>query len=545
MASNRKNFIAHDSVRVIASPNPDAPGALVHVGSGVSYKGDSIDLSRWLSRGIDAWVWASVHQLNAFLSGGIQTHSTVMSHGSLGIPAFFDFLIETGEMYGPESIEPKHIKQFIGWLGGHPNWSPKTQRNRYVLVKSLLLGMNRRGVVPLNADSFPARAIPNGWKPVNGEKALSETERASLADAIRHDVIDLHHGTFLGNECDALTVYILALGLRTGMNTTPLLELSRNALGPHPFMPNMRLLRSFKRRGYTTHLKSIRKSGVYEAPASVPLDGVALLEKVIALTAPLVEMTSARYKNHLWLHRKRAKKETASDMAVPLTASDLSSGIGRFVDRHALLGDDELPLRLNLSRLRKTMENRLWRISNGDLLSVALIMGQEPRVADTNYLQVTPDMQRNATIVGEALPVMFRYGVETQGKTPINLEKTPVGGCKDSLYGELAPRDGVNHCGDFMSCFTCRSYAIVGSIEDLHRLFSFYWFLTDEMQRVNSNEWREQHAWTLSQIDAFTAQHFPEDLITKAKNLARREAHKFWKNYQMEARKGIKKHGPQ
>lgn len=543
MATNRKNFIARESVRGSTSPNAEDTGVLIHVGSTVNYKSDSIDLSRWLGRGIDTWVRASAQQLRAFLSGGIQAQSTVMSHGLQGIPTLFNFLIETGARYDPASIEPKHIRQFIEWLNRHTEWSPKTQSFRYASAKSLLLGMNRRGIVPLNAESFPARAIPNGWKSLNGEKALSGTERALLAEAIRHDAIDIHHGNFSGSERDVLTVYLLALALRTGMNTTPLLELGRDALGPHPFMPNMRLLRSFKRRGYTTHLKSIRKSGAYEAPTSIPLDGVAFFEKVIALTSPLVEMTSARYKNNLWLHRKRAKNGTISDTAVPLTADDLSRGIGRFVERHALRGDDELPLRLNLSRLRKTIENRLWRISNGDLFSVALIMGHEARVADTNYLQVTPDMQRNATIVAEALPVMYRYGVETQGKIPINLEKTPVGGCQDSLYGEHAPRDGVNHCGDFMSCFKCRSYAIVGSIEDLHRLFSFYWFLTDEMQRVNSHEWREEHAWTLSQIDEFTVRNFPEELITKAKNLAKTESHKFWKNYQMEARKGIGKHG--
>ncbi len=77
MATNRKNFIARESVRGSTSPNAEDTGVLIHVGSTVNYKSDSIDLSRWLGRGIDTWVRASAQQLRAFLSGGIQAQSTV------------------------------------------------------------------------------------------------------------------------------------------------------------------------------------------------------------------------------------------------------------------------------------------------------------------------------------------------------------------------------------------------------------------------------------------------------------------------------------
>jgi hypothetical protein len=543
VSSKRKNFNASQLINQSCTPDSFETQPVVYLGSHVVYKGDRINLSKWLGRGIDSWVWASVNQLRALHAAGAMAKSTLMTIGAQSVPCFFNFLIDTGAQYGPESIERRNINQYIEWIKGHSNWSPKTQKQKYILIKSLLLGMSSRGLVPLNTESFPISLATDGWKTSNSEKAFSGIERSLLAEAIRKDVISIHHNDFSGNDCDTLTIYILAIALRTGMNTTPLLELTRTALGPHPFMPNMRILSSFKRRGYSTNLKSIRKTENLDNPTSVPMDGVALYEKALALTSPLVDMAPEQYKNYLWLFRKPTKIGSIPYLVSPMKMADLEKGINRFIKRHKLTSESGTPLRLNISRLRKTMENRLWQISNGDLFSVALIMGHQQKIADTHYLQVTSDLQQNATIVGEALPVMYKYGVETQGKIPIKLEKTPVGNCTDSLYGELAPGNGVNYCGDFMSCFKCRSYALVGSLEDLHRLFSFYWFLKDEAERITSKEWKQQHKLTLFQIDSFTEKNFPKNLIQEAKQLAKIQPHKFWKNYQEAANKGINKNG--
>jgi hypothetical protein len=63
------------------------------------------------------------------------------------------------------------------------------------------------------------------------------------------------------------------------------------------------------------------------------------------------------------------------------------------VKRHALLADDGKTLRVTLGRLRKTMENRLWKLSNGDLLAVSAVMGHSPQVADNHYLRLDEQHQ--------------------------------------------------------------------------------------------------------------------------------------------------------
>jgi hypothetical protein len=218
-----------------------------------------------------------------------------------------------------------------------------------------------------------------------------------------------------------------------------------------------------------------------------------------------------------------------------LSESALNYNILGFVLRHDLRGDDGSRLQLNTSRLRKTMENRLWRLSNGDLFTVAAIMGHAPRVAEQSYLAVTPEMRAQAAIVGEALPAMYRgadaagdlHG-DTTGETRALPDATPVGRCKDSLEGDKAPKDGT-HCMDFLSCFSCRSYAVVGEPGDLHRLFSFYWFLNEERGTISSRDWAEHFGTIMSQIDIFTLEKFDHATVADAKARARSHPLTFWR----------------
>lgn len=360
-------------------------------------------------------------------------------------------------------------------------------------------------------------------------------------------MIALHQGKFTGNDAEALTVYALSLALRTGLNTAPLLELKRDAIQPHPFLPRMGILTSFKRRGTGTHIKTLRRSRADRQNGAVSMDGVALFYKVLDRTRPLAESAPPALRNAVWLYESTDPR--TNRRLTKLRCGTLGRGIGRFIARHDLRADFGGHLRLNLRRLRVTMENRLWQLSNGDLFTVAQLMGHDPKVADQHYLAVTPEMRAHATIVGEALPDIYcgRDAARTEGADwpliPIHrLENTPVGSCKDSLYGDKAPKDGINHCMDFLSCFGCRSYAIVGSKKDLHRLFSFYWFLDVERARIRSRKWSEHFVWVMQLIDAFTLDKFDNALVAEAKAWAKQDPLKFWKSYQLQA-EGLTAHG--
>ncbi len=482
----------------------------------------SIDLSGWLGKGLDAWVLNCTGQLKAFVDNKTVSPASVVAYGK-ALKYFFEFLRTSGAPAAPEQLLRRDLELFVTWLKQQSRFGDVSRRNVFTHTKSVLVAMLERGVLADHENLFPCNPFSDAARKAKGSASFSPAERSRMADALRRDIIDLHAGRFTGTDAQGLVVYALALAMRTGLNTTPLLELERDCLRPHPFMPRMRLLRAYKRRGNATHVKALRYQRTLEVPASVPMDGVALFEEVLRRTQPLAVLASAQLKDKVWLYVSEAMVNLGTVCC--LDGCSFGYNVSRFVQRHALRADDGTLLLVNTSRLRKTMENRLWRLSNGDLFTVAAIMGHTPSVAEHSYLAVTDDMRRNAAFVGEALPVTYR----SAGQLDIRpqLEATPVGNCQDSLHGHRAPGNGT-HCTDFLSCFGCRSFAIVGTHEDLHRLFSFYWFLAAEGRAAQSRDWAEHFLQVRTQIDTFTLDKFDETLVEAAKEAARTRPLKFW-----------------
>lgn len=525
MGRQRKNFKAADPVEIptgsVAIQTESAKVALPKNPSGAN----EIDLGGWLGKGIDEWVVSCAVQLRAFVQAKTVAPASVVSYGK-SLKYFFHYLVDEGVPEHPSELERVHLDQYVAWLkAGRGPDSAASQRNAYGHTKAVLHGLIDRFVIESHDGLFPANPFPSGGPKTPRQTSLSQAERVRLADALRTDIISLHNGTFEASNGQALTVYALALAMRTGLNTTPMLDLKRDCLKPHPFMPRMRLIEAFKGRGNATQVKALRYSRSIKVPTSIPMDGVALFEHLLKRTEPLAAIAPPELKNCVWLYQAQAKAHWGT--LTKLDGSVLAYNISGFVSRHGLLGDNGRRLVLNTSRLRKTMENRLWRLSNGDLFTVAAIMGHDPKVAEQSYLSVTDDMRSNAVFVGEALPDTYRTANETS-RPP--LERTPTGRCKDSLHGDKAPKDGT-HCTDFLSCFGCRSYAVVGTSEDLHRLFSFYWFLEAEGRNTRSREWAEHFTHIRTQIDLFTLDKFDEDLVIQARETARKAPLKFWSQY--------------
>jgi hypothetical protein len=527
MAGRKKDFNASPPIQVgTVCAAADGNPFVIDVDAGLEGM-RQFSFERWLGRGIDPWVQVLVQQLRVFLQGEIISKRTVAAYARSGVMVFLEFLVSTGATYAPSEVTRHRIEQFLEWLKIHSTPNALSQNTRYCSVKSVLKGLARRGLIPRDPTLFPTGQFLGCRRNGRSAEPLSQAERARLAEALRKDIIALHHRAAEFCDSEALAVYALALCLRTGLNTTPMLELRRDALTRHPFLPRMGLLTSFKRRNHRTHWMTLVGEPIRKT-AAVPVDAVALFNKLLERTRPLAESAPEKLRNVLWLYRSAARGRSGRLHRFGIRA--LGRRVPEFVRRHHLCADDGTPLRLNNKRLRVTMENRLWKLSNGDLFTVASLMGHDPKVVDQHYLAVTAEMRAHATIVGEALPDIYRGGSINPLPQP---ETTPVGGCKDSLYGEKAPKDGVNHCMDFLSCFRCRSYAVVGSKKDLHRLFSFYWFLAAERKRIPSRAWREHLGYLMSLIDAFTLDKFDNTLVKDAKTQARAEPLPFWKNYQM------------
>lgn len=483
-----------------------------------------LDFTRYLGFGFDAWATQSAFVLNALLSAKKRSVCSIVNYAVYGLRAFFEFLacgIIKSPPKAPCFLTKQHLEAFISWLNvKYPNGT--SAKGFYSTFKSLVFALSDYGFISADIDDLiPVRSFPDNYRRAKGAQPLSMSEMQRLMAALKLDLISIHKASFAGNGAEAMTVMFLVIAARSGINTTPLLEAARDSLKPHPFIPNLRLISTFKRRGKGAQLKAIRQNNLMDSHSSIPLDGVAVLKKAIEMSDPLVALASEELRGYIWLYR--SGQPGAKDHIALLTMGAVSYSAKRICDRHSLVDDDGKPLRVSVSRLRKTMASRLWQLSRGDIVEVSSVMGHSPVVADNHYLNITDDLKlEGAKFIGQ----VFANHLRCTDVTP-----TPSGNCQDTLYGAKAPKDGLNHCGEFNHCLSCPSYAIVGTEDDLYRLFSYQKFLLAESEYYLTDEWRGWQARDFGYvrlIDEFTSHNFKADIVIRAKARAESSPHEFW-----------------
>lgn len=418
------------------------------------------------------------------------------------------------------SIDKKFMEEFIGWLlmRVKPNgdkWSRNTARTTYSKMKVVLEDLSIRQLIPPAEKLFPVNPFPRATAIENRRgyiRPLSDGERETLIKVLAPEVAEIFDGTHPGSFRVQLCLSVFAILLKAGVNPTPLLELPRDlskGFMDHPRM-NRKILVTTKRRAskdITTPLENTESR-------VVSLDTYRICERFVEKTAHLVAKAGPGIAQRLWL------METPEGEVRGISVEDLSQVSQAFTSRHNLRRDDGSPLKMTSQLFRNTKLNRIWRASKGDLLATAHSGGNTPAVAE-RYLAVTPDMLEEHRLAGEVL-------VETlldaaAGGTPA---KTPVAGCRDPYDGDLAPKNG-KACVDFLSCFRCKSQVITG--DDLYRLFSFYWAVLGERDRIGSKAWKKVFAWILRIIDRDIAPKFDAEFVEREKERARQIPHPMWR----------------
>lgn len=554
-------------IDMVALLGPDARFAMVE---------KNIDLSDWLGRGIDPWVWAAVTCLRAILLSGVRQTSTVTGYASQ-LRSFFTYLTEgrkTPRVTTPADLSPAHIEAYIGWVqkrAQQHGWTEESVRTSFHSLKSALLEMFTQGFIP----GEPTRFFKRASLPVGGCKShhtsLNDTEQERLAQAIKADLVAVHHERLRLNPADVQALRLLLVAHRQGTNPTPLLELRRDAMAPGA-LPGTIRIRTVKQRNKRIR-SCVGRDLPGEAPSGVqpeeylvfPLAEGAVLQQAISSTEALVDKAPTCYKNRVWLYRSQEPGKLRNGLVTCLTVRTLTSAIYALIRRHQLLGDDGQPLRLNLSRLRKSFFDRALRITDGDLAMTANLMGNTSSVAAVNYPSMNGARKAEAAkfMNDDYLALMLGSAVEsdsvrtkprviavkplkaTRRSMPtMLLEPTPVSSCKDTLNGEHAPRDGNNHCDRYVMCLFCSSFAIVGTVDELWRLFSFQMFAKAELERLDAGlgpertsndaleDLRDRYRLAIPYIDDFTQRQFPARSVREARAKTEVGLHPYWV-YQM------------
>lgn len=540
----------------------------------------TMKFGKWLSKGFDCWVVSAVEVLRALLRSG-RSPATVVGYKP-GVDQFFEFMASrlriidsafapaagleaqcvdrTGQTAlrsalprTPADLLPQHIDQFVAWLKKRRQdngWTSSTARNYYNGAKALLVAMIEKGLTNGKpSEYFRKRAMPNEGSSTR-HTSLSESEQARLSLAVKTDLSAVHHGRLRISQREIQILRYLVVDHRNGHNTMPLLELSRKALLPG-LLPGTIRLRTSKHRNKRICTNAVRRgpdpsdegaaSAHDQKDLTFSLAEGAVIQQAISTTQHLVDIAPSAIKDRVWLYviTKNSRAAQAGQVSC-LTYATLYQGIKRIVKRHGILGDDGKPLRLNPSRLRKSLFDRALRITDGDLGATANLLGNTLNVASTNY----PSMNHARKV--EAAEFMNKDYVDSmrlpQAKVATDASgsvATPVARCGDALEGEQAPRNG-SPCDRFVMCLFCSSSAILGTVEDLWRLFSFQEFARSELMVLDAefeergviddyvDDLRNRYRLAIPFIDEFVSRKFADSIVSKARAKTDEGWHPFW-----------------
>jgi hypothetical protein len=454
---------------------------------------------------------------------------------------FLPFLAEMRAARGHDltlaDLDEPLIRAYIDWLRYYPARTPSGflsytgQRSYYKPIKSLLNTLCQRRLLRPAAEIFPKNPYPNSNRRGKPHKAYSIAERDRLLQALWSDLRDWRAGVLKLTVGTALTIILLLMAARCGRNASALLGLTIHSLRDHPVKPDRKLLVTYKRRGFTTHIQSFaRDSKEIEGIIPARADVARLFDLALEITVQFRQDAPQEMRDTLWCYKSESPERRG--VITVLNDGSLGGNATDLVRRHKLLADDGSQLSVTVSRLRKTFERCIWDLTDGNLFATAILGGHTPSVADAHYLEAPPEAERNFKWCGEAWVDKLR-GVEESNTDDAGAKVilTPVAHCSDSLYGKYAPKNGYDHCTNFLSCFRCPSQIVTG--DDLWRLMSFYWLLIKERGVIPRKRWSRIYGFVIREVDRAILPNFDKELVGKARERARTDPHPMWRDRSM------------
>jgi len=495
----------------------------------------TFDFSRWYGIGIDSITYSFQKQIERFMAGQdaqIEV-STIIIH-CRNLRLFLNYLHLRSNGSGRDitlaDIDRELIEDYLDFLAT-TRVKPASQRIYYSTVKRVISALGRRGLINVvtsgDAATFPRNAFPNVNHQAKSEEPLPKKQRQAFAAAVKQAVMPI----WFDEEpltSDLLVYALLIVALHTGRNTTPLLEMKRNCLHPHP-KDNRTFLVLWKRRGHKNSNVTLASDSV-DAPLidtmpTIKINVERLIRRVIDRTETLREEAPIELREQVWLYRSRSS--TMKGQVNALTVTKLERVIRKLVTEYGLTDSDGHPLRINISRLRKTFSNRIFELMDSDLAATAIALGNSPQVADRNYLTPGENAKSNWRFMGELLVEELLH--RTIGAT---YHTTPMGSCSDPVNGQYAPKIEGATCINFLNCLRCRHYVVTG--EDLYKLFSFYFRVFAEREHMDKRRWAKNYAHIPRLIDDYIVAEglrrgaFKLTAVNTAREQARAEPHPFW-----------------
>lgn len=443
-------------------------------------------------------------------------------------------------------IDQAILERYLAWLDlqlvshGKNKNQPLTigyKKQSFASIKSLLINRQKRTPAAVSRElSFPRNPFPNSNQKIPKREPYSAGEQRRLIEALNHDLRCIHKGE--GEPLpplQILTTHVVLLAMATGINLQSLLDLQRDSLREHP-IADRELLVTTKRRGWSTHATSVRKSAAPENLQNLQAIPTGIGDHfrfLCEFTAPLMAEVEERDREFVFLWRVTRKGRKGQ--VDRLDAHDVGHAVRSIIRRHSLLDDSGNPLILNVARLRPTYATELYRRTR-DIRRVQQALGHSHAGTTARHYADTPlEAERDHAILLDSMVGQFAQ-IEIEGKILLAADgKIPLQDMKDLLSGGYNTgiarcknpfRDNGSVCQKFFHCFKCPSMCVFE--DDLWRLFSFYYRLLSERSKINPAHWLKTYGPIIRRIDADIASQFPPDKVEAAKLKAQQSPHPTW-----------------
>jgi integrase len=463
---------------------------------------------------------------------------------------FARFIAEDGGISVPANLTTDAVGRYILWLDrqrsdtGEP-WSISTRHGRFVHVKTLLIWAmrNRPGRLPISL-SFPCNPFPGRHRtPV--PRRLSAPQLKTILGACYAEIDagreDLEKDPSTDpvksrkprrpHIADAIVPFFLAIGIQTAANPEALRLIRRDCLVSHPLDENRIVIDWAKPRAGGEVRRAQRRSFDRRRPYAAP----NLIDRVAAMTEPLVATARLSERNHLFLVRGNRPVGVGT-----IRQETLRIGIQRFIARanaritiwNNAHPDKPRALLPNFAPVlfRGSVATQHYRAAGGDIrVAQAVLNHARP---DTTDLYVRgPETQRlqEATVARlQNLMVAWITGGRSPGDPTDGAKTVIASGRNTEAFGHLCanPLAGVapgaipgRLCPRFGGCLTCPGLVIPIDPDHLARILQAKCKLESARERIHPDRWQLLYAPSHRILTEDILPDFPADLHAAAERI--------------------------
>ncbi|WP_321904348.1 hypothetical protein [Paraburkholderia tropica] len=215
-------------------------------------------------------------------------------------------------------------------------------------------------------------------------------------------------------------------------------------------------------------------------------------------------------------------------------------GMTQIHNEFKVLADNGEPLKILLSKLRRSVENRLpddvrmrdrAKVMNHKNLDTTGSVYET--VTDGEHFNFHRGLKAISIAVTrsdkDAMVWARNAGLspDTMERLLVGMLRTKVASCSDPISGEFSPKNGKN-CTETLACFGCSALAV--TVADLYRLASLERRIKMDLNNgILGDDFKSKFKIILEIIDLEIFSQFERRLVESAREKARRELHPMWK----------------